>query len=339
MMLEPLIVRTVTPPLGVPGGEIEIRCRGFRPDLPYSSQVLLGNVRAEIISASEERINIRLPESPQALGVALKTGDYTSPVFPFSLAQRLADGLQPVCNPVITSDGAVITTISGRRGQQVAQPLIKVTRRGEKIPYPCEIMNPTGLALDKNGQLYVSSRNDGVVYRYTEFEQLDVVVEDAGVACGIAFDSEGFLYVGDRNGKIYRVDEQGNKEDFATLEPSISAYHLAVDSRNRIYVTGPTLSLRDPLYRISTEGKVQVLLEGLARPQGMAFLPGGDLLLAAAYQGKKGIFRYSPETGMMVRYIAAPILVGLAVSGEDIFLADNSSIFWTKPEGAFKSIS
>jgi hypothetical protein len=31
--------------------------------------------------------------------------------------------------------------------------------------------------------------------------------------------------------------------------------------------------------------------------------------------------------------------VGLAVSGEDIFLADNSSIFWTKPEGAFKSIS
>jgi hypothetical protein len=339
MMPQTLIIQAAMPSLGIPGGEIEIRCKGFRPDLPYSSEVLLGNVRAEIISASEERINIRLPECPQALGIALNTVDGTSPVFAFSLAQRLAGGLHPVSNPVVAPDGSVITTISGRRGQQVSQPLIKVTRRGEKIPYSCEIMNPTGLAFDRNGQLFISSRNDGVVYRYTEFEQLDVVVEDVGVACGIAFDSEGFLYVGDRNGKIYRVDEQNNKEEFAALEPSISAYHLAIDSQNRIYVTGPTLSLRDPLYRISPEGKVQVLLEGLARPQGMAFLPGGDLLLAAAYQGKKGIFRYSPESGTMVHYIAGPILVGLAVSGEDIFLADNSSIFWTKPEGAFNSIS
>jgi hypothetical protein len=339
MISASIVVQTVTPSLGVPGGEIEIRCRGFRPDLPYSAQVLLGNVRAEIISASEELINIRLPDSPQALGITLKTSENTSAVFPFSPARRLAGGLQPVCNPVVASDGSIITTISGRRGQRVAQPLIRVTRLGETIPYSCEVMNPTGLALDKNGQLYISSRNDGVVYRYTEFEQLDIVAEDVGVACGIVFDSEGFLYVGDRSGKIYRIDENGNKKEFAALEPSISAYHLAVDSLNRLYVTGPTLSLRDSLYRISAEGKVQVLLQGLARPQGMAFLPGGDLLLAAAYQGKKGIFRYSADTGMLTHYIAAPILVGLAVSGEDIFLADNTSIFWTKPEGAFKSIS
>jgi len=339
MMSQSLVVQAVIPSLGVPGGEIEIQCRGFRPGLPDSSQVVLGNIRAEIVSASEERINIRLPESTQALGIVLKAGGSTSPVFPFSLAQRLAGGLQPVCNPVVVPDGSIITTISGRRGQQVAQPLVKVTRRGEKIPYTCEIMNPTGLALDKNAQLYISSRNDGVVYRYTEYEQLDVFVEDVGIACGIAFDSDGFLYVGDRNGKIYRVDEQGNKEEFVTLEPSISAYHLAVDSFNRLYVTGPTLSLRDSLFRISTEGKVQVLLEGLARPQGLAFLPGGDLLLSTAYQGQKGIFRYSPETGTLAHYIAAPILVGLAVSGDDLFLADNSSVFWTKPEGAFKSIS
>jgi hypothetical protein len=339
MMPQILVVQAVTPSLGVPGGEVEIRCRGFRPDLPHSSQVLLGHIRAEIVAASEERINIRLPESPHALGITLKTEENTSPVFPFSLAQRLAGGLQPVCNPIIAPDGSIITTISGRRGQRVAQPLIKVTRRGEKIPYPCEIMNPTGLAFDKRGQLYISSRNDGVVYRYTEFEQLDVVAEDVGVAGGIVFDSNGFLYVGDRNGKIYRVDEQGNKEEFAALEPSVSAYHLAFDSSDRLYVTGPTLALRDSLFRISTKGKVQVLLGGLARPQGMAFLPGGDLLLAAAYQGRKGIFRYSPETGTLTHYIAGPILAGLAVSGEDIFLADGTSIFWTKPEGAFKSIS
>jgi hypothetical protein len=339
MTSQPPIVQAVVPPLGVPGGEVEIRCRGFRPDLPYSSKIILGDVSAEIISASQERINIRLPESSQALGIAIKVGESVSSVFPFSLAKRLAAELHPVCNPVVAPDGSVITTISGRRGQQVPQPLIKVTRQSDKIPYPCEIMNPTGLAFDRSGQLYISSRNDGVVYRYTEFEHLDVFAEDVGVACGIAFDSEGILYVGDRNGKIYRIDELGNKEEFAVLEPSISAYHLAIDLRNRIYVTGPTLSLRDPLYRISNDGKVEVLFECLARPQGMAFLPGGDLLLAAAYRGKKGIFRYSPESGAITHYIAAPILVGLAVSGEDIFLADNSSIYWAKSEGVFNSIS
>ena len=92
-------------------------------------------------------------------------------MFPFSLAAQLSTDLHPVTNPVISPDGSIITTISGSRGQQVAQPLIRITPRGDKIPYNCEIMNPTGLAFSKDGQLYISSRNDGTVLRYTDFEQ------------------------------------------------------------------------------------------------------------------------------------------------------------------------
>jgi sugar lactone lactonase YvrE len=326
-----LSISSVTPPSGIPGGEIVIACRGFKPDI--SSKVLVGEVEASIISASDDRIIVRLPESPQSLGLTLKVGKTLSAVFPFSLAARLATDLHPVANPVIGSGGTVITTISGGRGQQIPQPLICVTKRGEKIPYNCEIMNPTGLAFSKDGQLYISSRNDGVVLRYTNFDHIEVVAEDLGIPCGIAFDSKGFLYVGDRTGKIHRVDVNGGKEEFARLEPSISAYHLAIDTEDRLYVTGPTFSMRDCLFRFSREGKPETLLAGLARPQGMAFLPDGDLLISAGYEGKKGIFRYSLSDRSISHYIAAPILVGLAVAEKDIFLATGNSIYWMSLPG------
>jgi sugar lactone lactonase YvrE len=326
-----LSILEVTPPMGVPGGELVIKCRGFKPDL--SSKVLLGEVEAFIVSASDDRVIVRLPESPRSLGLVLSVGRTLSAVFPFSLAARLATNLHSVANPVIAPDGAVITTISGGRGQQISQPLVRVTRHGEKVPYNCDVTNPTGLAFSPDGQLYISSRHDGTVLRYTDFERLDVVADDLGIPCGIAFDSKGLLYVGDRTGKIYRLDSEGNKEEFASLEPSIAAYHLAVDSEDRLYVTGPTFSMRDDLVRFSKKGKREVLLTGLARPQGMAFLQDGTLLLCAGYLGKKGVFRYSPKDGSFVQYFAAPIPIGLAVAGPDIFLATRDSLYWASLPG------
>ena len=319
--------------MGVPGGELTILCRGFRPDLPFFSRVLFGETEANIVSASEDRVVARLPETSRPPGITLKLGTTASEVHPFALAVRLATGLHPVTNPVIAPDGSLITTISGSRGQQVSQPIVRVTRDGEKKHLPCEIMNPTGLAFDSDGRLYVSSRNDGTVFRYTESEDLEVVAEDLGVACGIVFDSKDYLYVGDRSGKVYRIDPSGTKEEFALLEPSISAYHLAMDSADRLYVTGPTFSMRDSLYRISAQGKAEVLLQGLARPQGVAILPNGELLIATAHEGKRGIFKFNPSTHEMVHYITAPILVGVAISAKDIFLADNSSLYWIQPRG------
>ena len=326
-----MIITGVAPSIGVPEGELVIQCRGFRPGL--TSRVLLGDAAASISSASEDRIIVRLPESPNCLGLALQVGKTVSPVFPFNLATRLVTNLHPVANPVVASDGSLISTISGGRGQQISQPLVRITRQGDKIPFDCEIMNPTGLAFSEDGQLYITSRNDGTVLRYTDFETLEVIADDLGVPCGLTFDSEGILYVGDRTGKIYRIDSSGNKEEFVNLEPSIAAYHLAVDSEDRLYVTGPTFSMRDNLYRISGDGTIENLVDGLARPQGMVFLPDGDLLIAAGYQGKKGVFRYSQKDGTLQHFAAAPIIVGLAVSGQDIYFASGNSIYWAQLSG------
>ena len=91
--------------------------------------------------------------------------------------------------------------------------------------------------------------------------------------------------------------------------------------------------MRDSLIRFTKRGTAKTLIEGLARPQGLAFLPDGNLLISAGYQGKKGIFRYSPGNGSIQHYIAAPVMVGLAVAGQDLFLASNNSIYWMRLPG------
>jgi len=323
--IQALQITGVSPFIGAPGGELCIYCRGFVPG--RESAVFLGEAEAFILSASEDRIRIRLPESPRSLGLTLVSDGETSPLFPFNLAVKLASELHPVANPAVTPDGEIITTISGHRGEQVDQSLIRVTKQGDKIPYSCEIMNPTGLAFSSDRQLYISCRNDGQVLRYTDFDHLDVVAEDLGIPCGIIFDSKGALYVGDRTGRIWKIDASGNKKEFAVLEPSIAAYHMAIDKDDRIYVTGPTFAVRDCLYRVSPDGKVETILDGLARPQGIAFLPDGDLLISAGYKGKKGLFRYSPENGELKHYLTASIPVGVAIAGQTLYLAIGDSIY------------
>ncbi len=63
--------------------------------------------------------------------------------------------------------------------------------------------------------------------------------EGMGVATGIAFDRNQNLYVGDRSGTIFKIGRDQQVFVFATLEPSVSAYHLAFGPQGDLFVTGP----------------------------------------------------------------------------------------------------
>ena len=119
------------------------------------------------------------------------------------------------------------------------------------------------------GQLYVSSRYDGTVYRVAPNGTLSTYAEGMGVATGIAFDKSGNLYVGDRSGTIWRIAPDRQIFVFATLETSVAAYHLAFAPDGTLYVTGPTNSSFDAVYSVDPHGTCHRLLSRTGAAQGL----------------------------------------------------------------------
>jgi sugar lactone lactonase YvrE len=182
------------------------------------------------------------------------------------------------------------------------------------------------LAFDTQGQLYVSSRYDGTVYSVSPGGTMSTYAEGMGVATGIAFDREGSLYVGDRSGTIWRIARDRQIFVFATLEPSVAAYHLAFAPDGTLYVSGPTTSSYDAIYTVDPHGTVSVFYRGLGRPQGLAFDAEGNLYVAASLGGKRGIVKITPERKASLA-VAGQGLVGLALTRGSAVLATTSSVY------------
>ena len=157
----------------------------------------------------------------------------------------------------------------------------------------------------------MSSRLDGIVYQVTPTGNVSVFVEGMGIATGLALDTEGNLFVGDRSGTIFKISPTRQIFVFAMLEPSISAYHLAFGPAGYLYVTGPTSSSYDSIYRISDHGDVDTFYRGLGRPQGMAFDDQGLLYVAASLAGRRGVVRVMPDEKAEL-FLSGPGIVGLA---------------------------
>jgi sugar lactone lactonase YvrE len=183
-------------------------------------------------------------------------------------------------------------------------------------PFLRDLLNPTGLAFDADGYLYVSSRADGTIYRISSGGAVTTYAEGMGIATGIAFDRDGNLFVGDRSGSIFKVTPAHTAEAreifvFATLEPSIAAYHLAFSEAGTLFVTGPTTSSSQSIYAIDRDGNTTTFFSGLGRPQGMAFDIEDNLYVAASYHGQRGILRITPD-GEASLAVSGNNLVGLA---------------------------
>src|SRR5204863_4397375 len=96
-------------------------------------------------------------------------------------------------------------TFSGSRGQKVQVSIYKINTNYKAKPFVAHLMNATAIAFDRAGQMYVSSRHDGAVYRVAPNGTMSTYAEGMGVATGIAFDRAENLYVGDRSGTIFKI--------------------------------------------------------------------------------------------------------------------------------------
>ena len=262
-------ITSVQPLWAVEGGQVVISGEGFPVDPPV--QVRIGGELARPTRVSRRR------RSPSSCRPGLEGG--RTPVrldgVPgetayIDVATPLATGLHLVDSPVFDRDGNLYVTFSGSRGQQAPISIFVVRPDGTREPFAADVPNPTSMAFDREGMLYVSSRFDGSVYRIAPDGTASIYATDLGVPCGIAFGPDDALYVGDRSGSILRV-EDGRATLLASIPASVAAFHLAFGPDGFLYVTAPTLAPRDPVYRISMDGEVEVFYDGFGRPQGLAF--------------------------------------------------------------------
>jgi sugar lactone lactonase YvrE len=288
--------------------------------------VRFGETEAAIVVSSDDFVVARVPEGAASGSVVISTNGHSSNAQQIKVATTIAENLHPVTNPALDVEGNIYVTFSGSRGQKVPVSIFKIDTGYNVKPFLTEMMNATGIAFDREGQMYVSSRFDGTVYRVAPNGTMSSYAEGMGVATGLAFDREQNLYVGDRSGTIFKIGRDRQIFVFATLEPSVSAYHLAIGPKGDLFVTGPTTSSFDSVYRVDPHGAVSVFYRGLGRPQGLAFDREGNLYVAASLGGKRGIVKIAPD-GNASLAVAGPGLVGLAFApGRSIVLATTNAV-------------
>jgi len=302
------VIANVEPSAAITGGELHIR--GEHLTAAGLPTVRLGNQNAHLIVAGDSYIVARVPESAIVGELQVASGAAISATHETHIGIQIADSLNPVANPAVDPEGNVYTTFSGPRGQKAPVSIYKIDASYNNRPFVTDIMNATGVAFDREGILYVSSRHDGVIYQVTPGGNMSVYVEGMGVATGIAFDRDENLYVGDRSGTVFKISRSRQIYVFATLEPSIAAYHLAFGPEDYLYVSGPTTSSFDSVHRISKAGEVETFYRGLGRPQGVAFDADGRLYIAASLGGRRGIIRFTGRTPE--QFLSGPGIVGLA---------------------------
>jgi sugar lactone lactonase YvrE len=304
-------IESISPVAAITGGEFQVRGEHlFQDERP---SIRFGAVPAPLIVGSASYLMVRVPEGATVGELVVETGEDQHTSYSCGIGIQIADSLHPVTSPAIDAFGNIFTTFSGSRGQKTPVSIYRIDHAYETKPFVSELMNATGLAFDAEGTLYATSRFDGVVYKVSPTGSITQWVEGMGVATGLAFDADGNLFVGDRSGTIFKISPDRQIYVYATMEQSVSAYHLAFNAEGDLFVTGPTTSSYDAVYKVDAHGDVVPFFRGLGRPQGLAFDAENNMYVAGSLRGRKGIVRIDP-TGNAELFVSGPNIVGLAFS-------------------------
>jgi len=303
----------IVPAAALPLGEVELIGAHLGPLAFGPPAVLVDGHSAHVLLSRPTRLALRVPEEASTGLIEVRSPSGASNTVPLRVARQLSEGLHPVTSPAVSRSGMIYATISGPRGKLTPVSIVRVSPDGRGTPFVTGILNATGLAFNPEGDLFVTSRAEGNVYRIDPSGESTVYAEGMGVATGAAFDAQGNLFVGDRSGTIFKIDPQRKIFVYSTLEPSVAAYHLAVNAQGVLFVTAPALNSNDAVWAIDTHGQSSVWYRGLGRPQGLALSKDGDVYVTACLHGRRGLVRIN-AAGEASLALAGPNLVGVAFS-------------------------
>jgi sugar lactone lactonase YvrE len=318
-------ISSVAPLRAVEGGRVAVQGEGFSTDaIP---NITVGDQASRALFASSSRIVIAIPRALEGGATPIRIEDVPGETVYVSVGAVWATGLHQVDNPAFDREGNLFVTYSGSRGQESPVSIFRVTPEGTRESFASGIVNATSMAFSPDGDLHVSSRFEGAVYRIDASGSPTQVASDLGVACGIAFDADGWMYVGDRSGTIFRVRD-GRATAFATLPPSVAAFHLAMSPEGELFVSGPTLGSYDHVHRVSRDGQVGTVPTPFGRPQGLAFSPDGVLHVVDALAGSSGLYRLPDIDGEPQLVVSGAALVGVAFGPRgELVVASNETVY------------
>jgi hypothetical protein len=328
---------SVTPRAAIPGGILELQ--GTHLLHPHNSPedvhlpfATFGETQASLDLSRETRAVVRVPSGAIASDLTLHRNGMISNVLHANVGVPMAEELHLVSNPAVDKDNNIFAMVSGPRGERVPVSIFRIDRDLQIRPFARDLLNVSALAFDKEGYLYASSRSEGAVYRISPQGAVSTFAEGMGIATGLAFDNDGNLFVGDRSGTIFKVGPSGGQASgevfvFATLEPSVAAYHLAFRDDGTLLVTAPTTSSNQSIFAIDPDGNTTVFYSGLGRPQGMALDADDNLYVAASLRGQRGIIRIDPDSHAEL-VVSGNDLIGLCFLEDGCAaLATNSTLF------------
>ena len=289
--------------------------------------MIFGDVEANVLIAAETYLIARVPEGPGSSSVRVATSHGTSAPMEIQLGVQIAENLNPVANPAVDAEGNIYVTYSGQRGQKVPVSLYKVTANYQVKPFVTELMNPTGLALDRpacstspaamTAPFIASPRTAALSFGWKAWASPpgSPSMPSATSLSAIA---------------AARFSRSAPTGRFLSLPPSsLPSPHTIWPSApaGELHVAGPTTSSYDRIVRINRQGEVSLFYRGLGRPQGLAFDREGRLYVAASLNGRRGVARITPQ-GQAEFVLSGMGLVGLALlPTRRAVLATSSGLF------------
>ena len=153
------------PAAALPLGEVELLGSHLGPDGFGAPAVLVDESPAHVLMSRPTRLAFAVPADATTGLIEVRNPAGASNTVPLRIARQLSDGLHPVTSPAVSRSGMIYATISGPRGKQTPVSIVRVSTGGRGTPFVSDILNATGLAFNADGDLFVTSRAEGNVYR------------------------------------------------------------------------------------------------------------------------------------------------------------------------------
>lgn len=206
-------------------------------------------------------------------------------------------------------DATVFTTIPEDlhyRGEPTAWA--QAVRPGKRIHSFLE-----GPSFDRDGNLYVTDVPHGRIFRINRAGEWDTAVEYDGQPNGLAIHRDGRLFVADHQRGLVAIDPvSGNLNFLCEHETFRGCSDLVFRSNGDLYFTDAgTTSLNDPSGRVYrwSEGKLDTVLTSVPYPNGIVFDKDESQLLLAVTRGNC-VWKFAPDTPDM---LASNVMVGLFI--------------------------